>query len=186
MWPWEHTERGAKPLAQLTNEAKVISSEAMFAFGKVATPLNDFCTELRNITAQVACLLSFPLQGTAAQPPMAAELCKWVRGRERCCFPSPALAPVRGKDYFLFRDLTSHASSHWCIIPCLCSLHSQRPVRGDGKGIKMHINRILVLFGLESPSLHDISAFSPKVAIPIGVYTKEDIAPVVAMQRLLS
>lgn len=42
------------------------------------------------------------------------------------------------------------------------------------------------MFGLELSSLH-ISAFSPKVAIPPGVYTNEGTAPVVLIiQRILS
>lgn len=62
----------AKPQALFTNGANPSSSEAMFTFVKVATPLGDFCTELQSVTAQAACLCPSHFRealGNAACPP---------------------------------------------------------------------------------------------------------------------
>lgn len=134
-----YAERGSQLLTQLTDEASLISSVAPFTFGKVATALDDFCTELRRVLAP-ACLPSFPLQGRpwGMQPirPMAAELCRGVRGRERpCCSPPPTLAQVRGTDDLLFRVLLlmflpSSVPSHASTVCMFACTETERPIGG--------------------------------------------------------
>lgn len=96
----KYAEGGSKPRTQLTDEASLISSEAPFTFGKVATVLDDFCTELRSVVAP-ACLPSFSLQGRPRkmQPihSTAAELWQGSeRAREILLLPTSNLGSSEG------------------------------------------------------------------------------------------